>query len=392
MRPLVAVLVAAVAASAAAAPALAQDPSPRGEVRVNRPAPPVGTGHSSDDWDPVVAINNDYRSALGSLAGGEPGTALESILALERESEAGQQTTLGRATTKVEMMVAEEIARRDPRALLPVALLHYHLLRSNRARGNQAAAVHHAQMVSAILGTFAQRLDSSDARRNAGILLDALATELIALRARLDAEQILQRSLDLNPDNPTALLVLASERERDGGYEEAVKYLERLVAIEPASVEGRLRLAVNLRRTGRARDATDLLTALTRLPEPGPEVRWAVEVAYQELARLRLDREDPQGAVALLEKAVERFPEAEGLRLELAFALERTGDPGAARAAVAQLADLPATGGESPRRRYSSGVDPTPLLEALAGVEDRAATFRPALAQVLADLAEETGG
>ena len=148
---------------------------------------------------------------------------------------------------------------------------------------------------------------------------------------RSEPRRLLQRALEFDPDNRDALLALATDLERDGDYDAAIPYLEQLVAIPPPSVEGRLRLAINLRRVGRERDAVARLDQLTTDPVADPDIRpdiqWAAEVACEELARMRIEHDDARGAAALLRRAIERFPDSESLRLELAFALDRGGDP-----------------------------------------------------------------
>jgi Flp pilus assembly protein TadD len=377
--------------------AAAQEREPRTEVRVDRPAPIVGGDFGAVPGGPVGTVSLAYRSALGDLGGGSPGAALDAIVALEKEVAATDPAALAKVATREQLRVIAELARLDPEALLPVVLLHYHLLRSYAARRSYPSASHHAEVFRGAAELYAERVGTPAARQTAGVVLAALGAELLGMRLRADARLSLQRALAFDPDNPGTLLVLGKERERDGAYDEAVGYFERLAAVLPDSPEGRLRLAVNLRRVGRERDAAERFTALVRAPDGGPDahpdLRWAAQLAYQELARLRLAHDDAGGAVALLREATERFPDSEVLRLELAFAIDRGGDPRGARAVVDALAGAPAGGGESPRLRYNRDTEAGVLLEALAGVEDRAAGLRLSLAVALERLAvEEAGG
>ena len=104
---------------------------------------------------------------------------------------------------------------------------------------------------------------------------------------------------------------------------------------------------------------------------------------------MRLAAGEPAAAERLLRAAVERFPGAERLRLALAYAVDRGGDPAAARALVEAVAGREAGGGETPRRRYNRGTDPDPLLELSARLQARAAGHTAALRAALDALAAE---
>jgi tetratricopeptide (TPR) repeat protein len=381
-------------ALALAAVAVAQQPRPGTEARIEHGipepsatespgAPGIGTGGGME------GASNAYRSALSSLAGGSPSTAVAAITALESQLAADPATPQRESPLRAELAVLEQLAARDPEALLPVVLLHYNLFTADVARHRLDGAAHHAGLVERTAGLYAERAATPEARRSAATMLAALGVELSGINFRADAARVLGEALELQPDDPSTLLALAAERERTTAYGEAVRLLERLVAAAPSSVEGRLRLAVNLLRTGREGEAVERLTALVRDPEAG----WAAEIAYQELARLRLDRGDPAGAAELLRRAAERFPESETVQIQLALALERGGDPAAARALAERLAARPAGGGETPRRRYNHGAGTGGALEAVAALEGAAHQRRAALAAALEALAaEETGG
>jgi predicted Zn-dependent protease len=106
-----------------------------------------------------------------------------------------------------------------------------------------------------------------------------------------------------------------------------------------------------------------------------------------------VDEGDPAGAASLLREAIARFPGSERLRLQLAYALDRAGDPAAARQTIAELAKSPPDGaGESARRRYTRFPDSAAALS-LTAVRASADQRLGALAAALERLAaEEDGG
>jgi len=145
------------------------------------------------------------------------------------------------------------------------------------------------------------------------------------------------------------LLELGAYRERRGEYDEAVALLERLTDVAPDTREGRLRLAVNLRRVGRAADAGRTLRQLLE----GPVSDWVAVIATEELADLYVRGGRFATAVGVLEQGIRRFPERSRLRIQLAYALDRLGEAKRTAAVLDRLDPRPATAGRSPRFVYN---------------------------------------
>jgi tetratricopeptide (TPR) repeat protein len=107
-------------------------------------------------------------------------------------------------------------------------------------------------------------------------------------------------------------------------------------------------LAVNYARTGRQEEAITHLRSLSL--EDGDE--WISKIAVQELARelARLGREAE--AVEALAVAVERWPDEPGMKILMAWTLERQGDRIVAGEWISGIADGSDVTGGSARFRY----------------------------------------
>ncbi len=323
------------------------------------------------------AIALAYRDALSLLAAGDSAAAAEAVAELDpprgSTAESVHATEQGLAT------VLHGIALHDHRALEPVILLHVGAFRRHREARDSRLVEHHLALLRFAVTEYAQSGGTPEASATAAEVLAAVGLALLEDQRRTAANIHFERALKLDSTNAHALLGLAVDRERAGDYPAAVDRLERLVKLRPESAEARLRLAINLQRVGRQRNANELFRGLTA----DPEADWAAAVAYQELARNRIADGEPADAAALLREASARFPGSERLRLQLAYALDRTGDPAAARKAVAELATSPPDGDQdSARRRYNRCPDPTPVL-ALEALQQSAGERLGALAAAL---------
>ena len=382
-----AIALATLAAAAASDPAAAVR-----ELRFSREQPSAtvddpGAAPAAGDLRPVRSAARAYHAALTRLAAGSPDEAAAAVAALDPRSaiEAADST---RPSVRGAVAVIEGVATADPEALLPPLVLHVDLFRRYRAAHKPTLSDHHTAMTAYIAALYAERAGTPAARAAAVEVLTAVGLALLEDRRRSSAMGAFARALDFEPAAADALLGLAIDREWEHAYPDVIALLQRLVAARPASAEGRLRLANNLERMGRRRAAVERFTALAAHPSAG----WAAEIAYQELARIHLDERDPAAAAALLRQALERFPESERLRIQLAYALDRAGDPAAAREIVAELAQSPPDGaGPTPRRRYTRTPDADSALE-LTAVRRSADERLGALAAALDRLQFGDGG
>ena len=366
-----------------APPAAAQQRDrPRPEPpRAGNDAPSPGAGAGGTVAGGVAA----YHDALEVLASGSTADAVRLLAASEAAMAVEPGSGVARATERAQMDLLAALAGRDVEALLPVLVMHLHLFRVHNGRREYVAAGRHAALIERAALLYARGTPRHQGDRVAAEILTVLGAGLVDGGLRRDARHILTEALDLSPVQPEALLVLAAERERAGAYEEAVGFLRRLSMVRAGWLEARVRLAVNLARTGATGEAAERFEAMCGDAAAG----WAAILSCEELARMRLAAGDAAAAERILRAAIERFPDAERLRLALAFAVDRGGDPAAARALVEALAERPAGGGETPRQRYNRGTDPDHVVQLSTRLQARAAERVANLRAVIDAMAAE---
>lgn len=283
-----------------------------------------------------------YEEAVRSLASGSP---LEQVVERLASIETGlyrQAPQQADEVREVELESARRLGKGDAEALLPIALLHAELYRKLRD-GREYLLAENARRTSAdLVASYAERGGSATVAAQA---LLSLAADLLVSGVQGASRDLLARALALDGRSEAAGLFLAASYERDGDYPKAVEILESLVRAHPESFEARLRLAVNLDRTGKTAEARQSFQKM--IAEPGPE--WVRTIAYQEMVRIHLRDKRPADAVALLRQAVARLPREPQLAVQLAFLLDRQGQ---ATDAQAILDRLPTGKGGSPRHRY----------------------------------------
>ena len=296
------------------------------------------------DW-----VGRSYESALQRFAGGQTDTAFDLLRDIEnRQTEAGK----GEELLAAERRVIADLGERDVQALAGIVLLHHDAFLRYRKAQRLRLAAHALRVVIETTASPQMRAAPPPIKRVASLALTSLAGTAVQLNPP-DAAELLRRAIDLDPLDAGALLAVGAIYEKYGNYGEAVGALKRRVAIDP-SAEARLRLAVNLRRTGDTAGAETLLAALAASTEPADE--WTEILAGQELASLLGDLGRTADAVALLRQAVERHPLDGTLRIQLSLMLEKSGHPGDALAAAegaARLVDAGAAAPLNPRVLYN---------------------------------------
>ena len=299
----------------------------------------------------IAAIARSYRSVLDRLAGGASDRAVGELLELETTvlTPSDSRRQAGGALASAEEQVIKQLAGHDPESLLPLLLLH--LGAHERYLDDRVASAYLLAATRERILDLAQRYASlTQGEMAAELAASALAELGVALdRAGLPmaTQRLLSEALSLDEQHTAALLYLAFWHERRGSYSDAVPLLRRLIAVDPGSQQGRLRLALALRRLGRGDEAVRLLRQVIR--DGGSDDLQTI--AYQELGRVLLARGDSVEASRLLQTAVSRYPDRQRLYLQLAYALDRSGEGRRSREIIRAL---PADTGElSPRNLYS---------------------------------------
>lgn len=289
-----------------------------------------------------------YESVLNRYAQGQRDAAFTALSELEnRQVEAGAADSLLAA----ELQVIATLSRRDPQALPALVLLHHDAFQRYRRAHKLRLAAHALKVVVETAASAEIRSAGMTVRRVTGLAMTSMAGTAVDLNPP-DAVELLRRATDLDPSEGHALLALGAIYEKFGRYGEAVDVLKRRVTID-ATPEARLRLAVNLQRTGDSQAAESSYAALT-----GEHEEWVAILASQELATLLGEQGRTGEAVERLRAAVRRHPAERLLHLQLAFWLDRAGDrAGALAEAEAAALDLPAEADAkatmAPRRMYN---------------------------------------
>ncbi|MCG6949937.1 MAG: hypothetical protein LJE93_13585 [Acidobacteria bacterium] len=288
-------------------------------------------------------IRSAYRRALRTLANGDAVSGRRQVADLERRVAKAPSRKALNALGEAEYAESKALAARDPACLMPLALLHRELYRSYLARSEGALAMHARKMTI----TSAQQLARLDPGNSfsSGLMVN-FARDLAQAGASSAARALLEQTLYYSPDYQPALLSLGFSFERSGEYFDAAVNYRRSVDIAAGSDEGRLRLAINLIRTGRAVGGVEHLRRLIR----GPARPWIQKIAAQELVRYLIERGEMGEAERVARQALVRLPEDQRIHILLAAILEQSNRHGQA---IEQVRELPpASRGVSPRARY----------------------------------------
>jgi len=321
------------------------------------------------------ALGQAYRAILARLAGGDREGALADLVRIENEVIDTVREVPFEFLQEAQTEVLTSLAAADPEALLPVVSLSMDAYDRHRETLDYGLATHSRRIAESAATLFAKGSTAEGSARLAAGALAQLGAELQIAHVLIAAQELLERALALDPENRFALLNLAAGREKTGDYPGAVDLLARLVELDPKSPEGRVRLAINLLRLGRAGEGTAILGRVISEDNPA----WVLTLAYEELAAHHLAAGRPGAAADLLAQAVGRLPEQSRLLVQLSYAQERAGRAGDAARTIQRLG---AGDGASPRHQYNSW--PVEEREAIAQRIVEAAMVRmPSLAAAL---------
>lgn len=330
----------------------------------------------ADDEVSDREMRRGYLAALRLLAEGDQVAARRALAELERGVLAAESAKGLLQMRRTELKVAGQLARRVPKSLPPVVLLHRDLYRTYSAYSESALASHSWLVAAELAEEVGLETRWPPPERFAEGVLVSLATEVVQSSAPVTGAELLERALALNPTYGPALIGLAALRERQGDRTDAVDVLERLVASDPGNPEGRLRLGVNLARLGRTGAAERVLRSLLA----GSPPEWILSIAAEELARLLVGDKRLDAAEEVLRGTIARVANNQRLAISLAWVLDLAGRPSEAVGVLEGVEALAGRRFDSARMRYSQWPE--------MGIYEIRASLRQAAEERLPDLRE----
>lgn len=313
--------------------------------------PPVQRMEAEDlalkgEW---AGLAETYRHCLERLGEADRDALLAVIADLEVAAIADQPERRMPRLARVELDVVRRLARQDPESLVPVFQLHHDLYLEHRRARQWYLLYHSITMVKELAALYVEEAGTQGARINAARILASLAGHLQAGQQPASVE-LFHEVLRLDPSNESAYLGLAAHYEKRGGpFEPVVRHLEQLLVVYPDHREGRLRLAINQLRLGKADHGRRGLEEL--VAEPASD--WVYRLAAQELARLEADAGRIAEAIDVLELAIENAPGDQKLCIQLAFLYDKNRQSFDAHR-LAQIASRGEPALEAPRGRYNT--------------------------------------
>jgi tetratricopeptide (TPR) repeat protein len=331
---------------------------------------------------PPERVQELYRRILKDWSNGETDRAPDELIQLETavivEGDLGTRKNL----LKAEQAVIHQVGAADIEVLVPIAVLHheaYRRLLEGGGRGQAMALTHARSMARDLAILYREQSGSEGAALVSSRLLTSLGGLLLQSAQQLPAAEMFQQAIELDSRNTAALLGLGAIFEKNSQAESAVKYLRRALEVDPGNPEGRLRLAMNLKRLNKLDETRNLLEGLTAAGDPS----WVTPLAFQELARLLTDEEKPDAAEKVLRRAIERFPDDARLTIQLAAVLDRKGEGREATVLVQKVLASPASSAASSSRYLYNTVRPEAFAEARTFLAENSRSRLPVLAQAL---------
>ena len=271
-----------------------------------------------------------YREALGRLGAGDHEAALAALGKLEAAALGSEPSVSDvEALWRGELQVIRDVLPERTEVLVPILMLHHDAYLAYRDQHRPLLARHARVAAEELTDVYARRADTAEAKSIASQVLTSLAGYVLDAAMIGPGGNLLLRALDYDPRNTDAMLGLGAIEEKVGRYPQAIERLRRLLEVDPEHAEGRLRLALNLRRSGATEEADRLLGELAR-----SRTDWLGQLACEESAAVLADQAKLTEAIAFLRGAVERFPSSERLLVHLSYLLERSGHREAALAAA----------------------------------------------------------
>lgn len=375
-------ILALVLGCAAVAPAVrAQDPwsSPGVEA----------LGSSSGSGEPRKAqaggVQARYRAILSAWVAGEVEKAPDDLIDLEIAAVADGDPKSRKKLLQAEQEVIHGLGATSLEVLVPIAMLHHEVYSRHLARGivrKTPVAVAHARTMTRDLAIlYNQQSGTEGSAVVASRVLTSLGGMMMEQAQQGAAAELFYEALALDGRNIPAKLAVGAVFEKAGQPESAVKVLRELLTVDPEHSEARFRLAMNLKRRGKAGDVSEARKILQALAAASSST-WVAPLVYQELARMHAEANNHAEAEKVLRAGLGRFPDHVRLHVQLASVLDRRGSFGEARTLLEKVVSLPAGTGDNERLLYNS-VRAETFSEARSILEDNSRTRLSVLAQAL---------
>ncbi len=350
----------------------------RGRQETSRPATEVDGAARLKDRE----IRTAYIKVLNTLVDGDDNAARHALAELERYYFGAHSVNGLKAIRAVEQKVAVQLARQTPMSLPPVVMLHREIYRTYSAYAEHSLAFHSWRFAAEIA-----QIAGSDNRQPvlegfaAGVLV-SLASDLARGVDPSSGAILFERALAISPDQPAALLGLATLHERFGDRDQARDALQRLLAVNPGNAEGQLRLGIVLSRADQPAAAQGVLRPLVASSPP----EWILSNATQELATLLVEEERLEEAERMLADAISRVTSNQPLLIQLSWVQDLSGKPTQATATLEHVERGQRQLFESARLRYTQWPE--------LGEQENRAKLRRMVAERLPDLrrALDAGG
>ncbi|TNF83167.1 MAG: tetratricopeptide repeat protein [Acidobacteria bacterium] len=295
-------------------------------------------------------FQKQYRQVLGRYAGGDLEGAVTSLVDLESAALTEHGAKVLNRLWKAKLQVLRDLMLEGGlEVLAPVTLFHEDAYVAYLDVGNSPLARHSRTMTADLVQFYSEKVESHESQLMASSLMASLAGRFQEAHLDSAAVELFALALEVDSRNVAALQGLAGIYERRGEYERTVSYLEQLTEVDPPNREGRLRLAVNLIRLERQREAGETLRQLVEEPDSD----WILSLAYQELARILTENGDFTSARTLLQEAVHRLPRDPSLPIHLAYLNDRDESVDGDVDLLVSLRRSAADGSDSPRYLYS---------------------------------------
>lgn len=292
-----------------------------------------------------------YLEALRALAGGDERGARAQMAKLEDQLLVKENGDLAELL-KIQLDAVNRITQSDPATILPLLELHLELYRQAWRDGETLRSTFSRQFFGQLVDLYVSRDKSEAGRATASRYLLSLANDLSVTSVQGIRRRVLERALELDPENTLILLCLAVDSERDGDSHSALGYLDRMKRLMPDDGEVKVRIAMNQQRLGKRAEARRILEAVMAGPAPETDPWWH-SLSYQELARMATADGNARKAEQILRAGIQRWPQDDKLRIQLAGLLDQLRQPQEAQALLANVQTAGNTGAWSPRRRYT---------------------------------------